>query len=316
MLVYLPGAAVDSPVRLASAVTQLAAHVGRRVPGLPLQVEAFRRAEDALEFLQASGSQVVIVVSDPAFLLDLPSGFEVVPVFRFVRANRDTQRKLVVVRADQTALGSLADLRGRSLAVALGTGPGSAAVLASGVFAGELVPTAWFRRISAEPDDASALANVLFGRTDAAIVSEDHPLLATHLGKELREVYTSPPVSRPVVALRSSLVSEAQRQALEEALDELDRNPENANVLAGLNIDGLRRIPEGPGPLQREGLLRRPAPKVRTPEIAIPGPLRSALDPLPGLKPDQLPFVLGVELVDPPLPSTWARESAGDGPRP
>ena len=319
MLVYLPGAAVESPARLAGAVTDLAAYLNRQIPGLNLEVEAFRRAEDAVRFFEAKGQDVIVVVSEPAFLLDFPPGFDAVPMYRFVRSGRETQQKLVVVKANQPALRSLVGLRGRTLSLALGTGQGSAAFLAHGVFAGELVPDAWFGAISPEPDDSSAIASVLFGRADAALVSEHNPLLATHLGQDLREVYVSPPVSMPVVAVRPSDLGETQRTAMDRALDELGRSAQGPKVLAGLGIDSLRRIAEGDGPLERAGLLRLAAARSRTPAIALPPPSARGFEPLPGLKPEDLPFVVDLELVDLPLPSRPVREQEArprETPRP
>lgn len=319
MLVYLPGAPVESPARLGAAVTELAAYLRNRVPGLTLDVEAFRRGEDAATFLATAARDVMIVMSEPAFLLDLPAELEVIPAFRFARADGDTYHKLVVVKADRTDIQSLVDLRGRTLAVASGIGTGAAAYLGQVVFSGELTPEGWFGSVRSEPDDSSAVASVLFGGTDAALVSDENPLVAARLGTDLRAVYTSPPLSRPVVALRSSGLSPAQRLALEGALNDLDRAPEGKSVLAGLNIDRLKPVPDGSGPLDRAGLLRLPRAPVRPLDIARPRPAAPDLRRLPAVESDQIPFVLGVELVDQPLPSQPVASEAGGttgAPRP
>lgn len=319
MLVYLPGAPVESPARLGAAVTELAAYLRTRVPGLTLEVEAFRRGEDAAAFLATATRNVMIVVSEPAFLLDLPAELEVVPAFRFARADRATHHKLVVVKADRTDIQSLVDLRGRTLAVASGTAAGAAAYLGQVVFSGELTPERWFGSVRSEPDDSSAVASVLFGDTAAALVSDENALVTARLGTELRAVYTSPPLSRPVVALRSSGLSPAQRLALDRALSDLDQVPEGKSVLAGLNIDSLEAIPDGSGPLERAGLLRLPRAPVRPFDIARPRPVAPDLRRLPALEADQIPYVLGVELVDQALPSQPVASEAGGttgSPRP
>lgn len=301
MIVHLPGATVESPNRLAGALTELARYLESRVAGLALTVQTFRRGEDAEAFLQTSGRDVVLIVSDPAFLLDLPPGFGVVPGYRFVRAGQETYRKLVVVKAD-APFRSLVDLRGRSLSLAQSPGKNAATFLARVVFADELVPSAWFGAINRAPDDFSALADVLFGRTDAALVSEDNPLLAAHLGKDVRQIYTSPPVSRPVIAVRPSGLTDLQRIALDRALGELGGSGPGPKIFADLNLDGVQRIEDGPGPLGRAALVSVPAARQRTLEVARPGAIApNRMSAVPALRPDQIPFVLGIELVDRPL---------------
>ena len=71
--------------------------------------------------MASSPAEAVMIVSEQAFLLDLPQGFDVVPSFRFVRAGRETRRKIVVVRNNDRAT-SLAGLRGRAIATAMGSG--------------------------------------------------------------------------------------------------------------------------------------------------------------------------------------------------
>ena len=297
MVVYLPSTPNESASRVAGSVTSLAAYLSERA-GVRIEVKAFRRAEDVAAYLASPGAEPAIVVSEQALLLDLPSDLNVVPSHRFVRQGREARRKLLVVRNDGPA--TLSALRGKSLAVALGSGRGSAAYLARAVFGGEIDPPRWFSRIAHEPDDFSAVTTVLFGRADAALVSEDNPLLATHLGKDLKEVYASRPLSLPVVAVRASL-PDAQRSAIAQALADLSRAPDAQAILAGLGIERMQRIPDGNGPMERAGLLRLPAASPRTMEIATPT-LSVDVPKLPPLPPDHLPFFLVVDVLDVPIP--------------
>jgi len=298
MVVYLPSTPTESATRVAAGVTQLAAYLSERT-GMRIEAKAFRRAEDAAAYLAASAGEAAIVVSDQAFLLDLPPGFDIAPSFRFVRSGRETRRKIVVVRSNDRAT-SLAGLRGRALGSAIGSGSGSSAYLARVVFGGEIDPQRWFSRIVREPDDFTATTNVMFGRVDAALVSDDNPLVLANLGKQLREVYASRAVSLPVVAVRTAL-TEAQRAAIEQAFIALPRANDGAAILAGLAIDRFQRIGEGNGPMERGGLLRLPSAATRALEIAMPAVTIDLprLSPLPA---DQIPYFLGVELLDLPIP--------------
>ena len=311
MVVYLPSAPSESATRVAAGIAQLASHLSERT-GLRIEAKAFRRAEDASAYLAASPNEVAIVVSEPSFLMDLPAGFDVVPSFRFVRAGRETGRKIIVVRSNDRAA-SLAGLRGRALATAIVSGRGSSAYLARVVFGGEMDPQQWFSRIVREPDDFTAVTNVMFGRVDAALVSDDNPLVVANLGKELKEVYGSRPVSLPVVAIRSGL-AETQRSAIEQALASVPRTGDTAAILTGFAIDRFQRIAEGAGAMERAGVLRLPAGTSRALEIAMPA-VTIDVPRLAPLAPDQLPYFLGVELLDLPIPlpplDTGGRGSGG-----
>ena len=301
LLVYLPGAPIESGTKLAEAVTELGRHVESRMPDISLEVRAFRRWEDAVSFLGESGSDVALLVCDPAFLLDLPDDFGVVPVYRFLRSGSAVHRKLVVVRSDRNEITSLAHLRDHSISVAIGASEGSSLFLERVVFGGEIAPDEWFSEIRRETDDFSATVNVLFERTDASLVSEDNPLVIRHLGKELREVYASAPVSRSVLAVRAAAFREAQRDTLDTVLAELGTSEEGRKVLAGLRIDGLRPIEDGSGPLDRMGLLTLPSVSEKPLEIATRpgGDFGLSLGRRPS--PEEIPYTLGIELFELPL---------------
>lgn len=298
MVVYLPSTPIESANRVAAGIEQLAAYLSERT-GMRIEAKAFRRAEDAAAYVASAPAEAALVVAEQSFLLDLPSGFDVVPSFRFVRGGREARRKIIVVRANDRAT-SLAGLRGRALAMSMGSGRGASAYLSRVIFGGEIDAQRWFSRIVQEPDDFTAATNVMFGRIDAALVSDDNPVVVANLGKDLREVYGSRAVSLPVVAIRNSL-TEAQRSAIEQALASIQRADNSQTILAGLAIERLQRISEGTGAMERAGLLKLPSGSMRALEISFPV---VAIDPprLAPLAPDQLPYFLGVELLDLPIP--------------
>ena len=85
-------------------------------------------------------------------------------------------------------------------------------------------------------DDLTAAANALYGRTDAALVSESNPLLAEH-ARDLRIIHTTAPQPLPVIAFAP--MPAADRAALDDALRALPRPS-----LAPLQFSGIVRINE------------------------------------------------------------------------
>ena len=297
VVVYLPAVPVESANRLAGAITDLGNYLGRQMSGLTLDVRAFRRAEDVAGFLQESGNEIALLVSDAALVHDLPPSVRILPLYRFTRDGRETVRKIIVVR--DPAVKSIRELRGKRLAVAYGSGRGASAFLAQAVFGGEIAPDKWFGALVHESDDLSATASVLFDRADAALVSEGNPLVASHLGKDLHQVFTSAPISLPLIAIREGALNEVQQSAVRRALADMSANAEGQKILANLGLDGLRTISEA----DRLAVLRLPSPPERTLEIAIPVLLSLAPGLLSPIKPDQLPYVVGLPIIDAPLPA-------------
>jgi ABC-type phosphate/phosphonate transport system substrate-binding protein len=305
MVVYLPAAPIESASRLGDAVTELAEYLSKRAPGVTLTVRPFRRSEDATSYIASSMNDVALVVCDASFLLDLPSGFGPVPTHRATRGGKETHRKLVVVGAASAAQ-SLADLKGKSLTLAVAEGAGSSRYLSRVIFDGEVAAESWFGKLVPEADEFTATANVLFGRADAGLVSEDNPLLVSHLGKELRTIYTSPALSHSVVAFRQSALGPEQQAALEAALDGLPRQAEGKTIMERLRIDGIARIREGNGRLERAGLLSLPADERRTPEVAGVSLKDVGLPPLPPPTGGKLPLLVGFTLPELPMPALEA----------
>jgi ABC-type phosphate/phosphonate transport system substrate-binding protein len=175
-----------------------------------LKPELFRRAEDARAFINANRDSVGVVIANPEFL---PG--ELTPRYAFSRDGRTTYHRVVVVPARNPAK-SLADLRGKTISGVEALGDDGVAVT---------------NRVS---DDLTALANALYGRTDAALVSESNPLLADHT-KELRIVHTTAPQPMPVAAFGP--MPAAERTALDEAFRALSRG-----TLATLQMSSAVRI--------------------------------------------------------------------------
>lgn len=303
IVVYLPALPVESANRLAGAITDLGAYLSRAA-GLTLEVKAFRRAEDVTSYLEQSGAEVALLVTDAALLHDLPRGVRVLPLYRFTRGGRETTRKVIVAR--DPAVRSLRDLRGKRLAVAYGPGAGTSGFIARAIFGGEIAPEKWFAGFVHESDDLSAVASVLFGRADAALVSESNPLVAKHLGKELREVFTSGPVSLPVIALREGALDESQQSAVRRAIADLATNAEGQKTFANMGLEGVRQVNEA----ESAALMRLPSLPQRTLEVVMPSLSGFALNLLTPLKPDQLPFVVGLPIVDAPLPTLLSETAA------
>jgi hypothetical protein len=302
LVVWLPATPVESAARVGEAVTALGDYIGRKVPGLSVTARPFRRSEDAMAHVQASGKETSLFLTEPSFLVDLPADIAVLPACRLVRGGKETQRKLVVVPVSSEAT-SLAGLKGKTLSLAVGGGDRAAGYLSRTLFDGEVSPDTWFGKRVPEPDEFAVTADVLFARADAALVSEDNPLLVSHLGKELKVVYTSPSQSLPVLAYRTGALSAAEQAALEAALVGLGGSAEDKKILEGLRVDGFARIKEGPGRLERAGLLTPPADERRAPEVATLAIKDLVLPALPPLEPAKVPFLIGLTVPELPMPS-------------
>jgi tetratricopeptide (TPR) repeat protein len=197
---------------------------------IPLQPELFRRAEDARAFIAANRDRVGIVIANEEFLAD---GF--VPRYQFSRDGRRTYRRVVIVPATSSAR-SLADLRGKTISAVEALGDAGVGVTA---------------RVT---DDLTAAANVLYTRTDAALVSEANPLLATR-AKDLRIIHTTPPVPLPVVAFAP--------------MPERDRTALDSGFRA---VATLSRIAVAPPPMVKRELPPLPPPPTLALRVAMEAP--------------------------------------------
>jgi ABC-type phosphate/phosphonate transport system substrate-binding protein len=291
MVVYLPSVANQNPQQVAAAATSLASELSS-VAGGPIDVSFFKRAEDALEFLSTNRARVSFVLCDAAFLQDLP-GDELEPLFRFTSGGSERERKLVVVRANGAK--RFLDLKGKTLAAVPVPSKSFAASL--GHLLDDVVPSGFFGRIEPVQDEFAATAALLYGGADAALVSDQNPLAAGKLGSELRVLFTSAPVSQPVLAARRTLAR--FEEPLGKRLAELPSKQEGRAILQGLHVDGFRPIAD---PAERAALSRPPARRARPLEVAVPdASLVAVLADAPAPSARDLPFVAALPMPDIPI---------------
>jgi tetratricopeptide (TPR) repeat protein len=211
VVVFLPDTPAETEKKLAEAATSIVASIAG-ASSLPLKTELFRRADDARAFIAANRDRIGVIIANPEFI---PRDFA--PRFAFSREGHTTYLRKVIVPA-RAATKSLADLHGKTISA-------SEALADDGV--------AVTTRVA---DDLTAAANALYGRTDAALVSESNPLLAEH-GRDLRVIHTTAPQPLPVIAFAP--MPAADRAALDDALRALPRP-----LLAPLQFSGIVRINE------------------------------------------------------------------------
>jgi len=296
LVAHLPSTPEQTASRQAEAVGNLAKYLSERVPGVEIEAEIFGRAGDAAQFLAADGERVTLVLSEAAFVLGLPADAEMAPTWRTLRQGRSTFRKLLVVKSD-AAVGKLGDLEGKTLSVVESAAGGGTASLAAQVFEGELDPATWFGGLQVVTNDFEAVTNVLYGQTDAALVAEYNPLLVRHLGKGLRVVFESPPLSLPVLSIHGVTFDSVQLIALEQALADIKGDPSARQALETLGWEGFVALSS-----RDLALLRNPRATERKEfEIAVPRRGLEGLAALPPPRAEDLPFALAVELPDLPL---------------
>ncbi len=230
LVVYLPDAPAESSKRLAESVTDLQQMVSAK-SGVRFELKFFRKAEDCATYLSANAGNVAIVVAPPEFLADTSP--DLVPILQFSRDGKDSYHRIMIVKTADAAK-SLADLHGRSVSKIQTAGARAAELESRVVLRGE----GGFRTVTA-PDDLAAAANVVYGGSDAALVSEHNPFAATHLGKDLRVIYTSPAVPLPVVAIRAQAFTDHEREAVEQAFIGA------GGTLAALQVSRFERLPGG-----------------------------------------------------------------------
>jgi tetratricopeptide (TPR) repeat protein len=211
VVVFLPDTPAETEKKLAEAATAIVGSLAS-ASSLPLKTELFRRADDARAFIAANRDRIGVIISNPQFI-----AHDFAPRFAFSREGRTTYERKVVVPARSSAK-TLADLRGKTISGSEGLGDDGVSVST---------------RVA---DDLTAAANALYGRTDAALVSESNPLLAEH-ARDLRVIHTTASQPLPVIAFAPMPV--ADRSALDDALRALPRPS-----LAPLQFSGIVRINE------------------------------------------------------------------------
>jgi superkiller protein 3 len=211
VVIFLPDTPAETEKKLAEAATAIVATLAG-TSSLPLKTELFRRADDARAFIAANRDRIGVIIANPGFV-----GHDFAPRFAFSREAQTTYVRKVIVPIRSSAK-SLADLHGKTISASEALGDDGINVTT---------------RVA---DDLTAAANALYGRTDAALVSESNPLLAEH-ARDLRVIHTTAPQPLPVIAFAP--MPAADRAALDDALRALPRTS-----LAPLQFSGVVRISE------------------------------------------------------------------------
>ena len=211
VVVFLPDTPAETEKKLAEAATAIVGNLAN-ASSLPLKTELFRRADDARAFIAANRDHIGVIIANPEFIAR-----DFAPRFAFSREGHTTYVRKLIVPAGSSAK-SPSDLRGKTIS-------GSEALGDDGVNVTTRVA-----------DDLTAAANALYGRTDAALVSESNPLLAEH-SRDLHVIHTTAPQPLPVIAFAP--MPAADRTALDDALRALPRAS-----LAPLQFSGVVRINE------------------------------------------------------------------------
>jgi len=240
VVVFLPDTPAETEKKLAEAATAIVGSLAS-ASSLPLTTELFRRADDARAFIAANRDRVGLVIANPEFIAR-----DFVPRYAFSRESRTTYERKVVV-PNKSAAKSLADLHGKTISGVEALGDDGVAVTTH------------------VADDLTALANALYGRTDAALVSESNPLFAEH-ARELRIVHTTAPQPLPVAAFAP--MPTADRTALDDAFRSLPRT-----AFAPLQFTGVVRIGAEPRVAAKREIQTVPASSLGLkldPPIAMP----------------------------------------------
>jgi hypothetical protein len=275
LVVYLPDSPAESAKKLAESVTDLAQSVSQR-SGVAFELKFFRKAEDCAAFVAASRSQLGLIVAPPEFVAELPSDLGLSPIYQFSRGGKESYRRIVIVRSADPAK-SLDDLRGRTISVVQ--------PFARTAFRND-APA--FRAVVAAPDDQTAAANVLYGGSDAALVSELNPLAAAHIGKELRVIHTTGNAPLPIVAIRGAAFNDREREAVESAF------MASQTTLAAIQVTGLARL---------GGREEAPRPPEEKKQLEVVGVSVDALElPAPSTASLSVPVVVAMEVPEIAIP--------------
>ena len=275
----------------------------------------FRRFDDAASYYREHRDEIALVLAEPSFFLGLGlagPGLAAAdaprPTHVGLLGGETTSRRLIVTSAARGDLARLADLRGGSLAVADVAGEATALYLEHTVFEDEIVPTTWLGKLERTVDDGAALAAVLFGGMDAALVDQRHPLLRQRQG-DLRVLFVGPAASLPILALRDGAVEPSRRDAYDGAVAELARSAA-ADLLEVLALDGFRPL----AATSVVELLHTPERVAKSFEIALPPPFgerpSTALHPPDPPSADDLPFEIVPDLPRFPFPEEAPPEEA------
>jgi len=209
-MVFLPDAPVENDKKLAEMMTGMLSQLG-------LQIEFFRRSDDARSFFSENRNKVGVVVSNPEFVSQL--GGDLQSGLLFVRNGSTSYRRVVAV-ANNNPAKSLADLQHKTLST-----PDS--------LSDSSIERA-FANVFRTPDDLAAAANALYGKSDAALISEANPMLA----RGLRVVHTTGALPMPVIAFAP--MPDDDRASLESSIRSLGGRPPLFTSLASIERERAR----------------------------------------------------------------------------
>ena len=209
-MVFLPDAPAENDKKLAEMMTGMLSQLG-------LQIEFFRRSDDARSFFSENRNKVGVVVANPEFVSQL--GGDLLARFQFMRNGSTSYRRVVAV-ANNNPAKSLADLQHKTLSTA------------------DSLPDSSIERtfvnVFRTPDDLAAAANALYGKSDAALISEANPMLA----RGLRVVHTTGSLPMPVIAFAP--MPEDDRASLENSIRSLGGRPPLFTSLASIERERAR----------------------------------------------------------------------------
>ena len=244
-MVFLPDAPAENDKKLAETMTAMLSQLG-------LQIEFFRRSDDARSFFSENRNKVGVVISNPEFVGQL--GGDLTPKFQFARNGSTSYRRVVAV-ANNNPAKSFEDLRGKTLSTI--DSLRDSAIEKN------------FANVFRTPDDLAAAANALYGKSDAALISEANPMIA----RGLRVVHTTGALPMPVIAFAP--MPESDRTSLESSFRTLGGRPPLFTSLASLDRE-------------------RPRPEVKAIEVATVS--TSALGLRRPEPPQQLPLRVNDQL--------------------
>ncbi|MBI2569926.1 MAG: PhnD/SsuA/transferrin family substrate-binding protein [Candidatus Schekmanbacteria bacterium] len=235
----------------------------------------FKRYPDAVAHLRRAHQ-----AGDPPWFASLPipfllrEGYKLgySPLLCAQRGGLSTYR-FVIVTTRTSGIKSLADARGRALALTA-VGDDRAAWLSATLFEGTLRVEEYFGTLVETDGPISAVMSLMYRQADVAIVQEQviarMKLKASRVWQALQEIYRGPPLSYGGVCAWSGAPPEVVAAFAKELTGDLRANPGGAHVLDTFFLDGF--APCGWSELDgREGAYLE-----KSGEVLVRGPERDA----------------------------------------
>lgn len=237
MVVHLPNAPIESEADVAAAVARLADAIAVGA-GSDVDVRVFSRWSDAVETVDSSPGDVVMVLTERPYHAQLLDTLRLRTVATFQRDGRLTYRKRLVMRADDDIGGApgLPALQGKRLALVELAARGGKTLLESLLLADTVMVDEWFAELQTAPRDPLAAANVLFGQSDAAFLSEHNPLLAEQAAG-FTIVLDSPEIPLPLLTVNQDALDTDEIERLKTAIESLVEAPGAGELFASMKVD-------------------------------------------------------------------------------